>query len=162
MVATITDHQYLKNNCWHSYSQAWLSLSLPRDPRQKPQGPQAQAQAPRPPGPQASYPHAGKGAVRLLRRGWRLDMLAVTQSPAYCGLRRGAGGRRWTHQMGSWAWWTRWCHRQCSSSTCRAARERWRSCILSLAFAAPIGFVNIVTPDLPISRFGILHSPVID
>ena len=76
---------------------------------------------------------------------WRLDIVTVTQSPASCGLGREAGGRRSTHQIGSWAWWTRWCHRQCSSSSGRAARERWRSCTLSPAFAAPIGFPNIVT-----------------
>ena len=35
---------------------AWLSLPLPRDPRQKLPGPPAQVQAPRPPGPQAPRP----------------------------------------------------------------------------------------------------------
>ena len=46
-----------------------------------------------------------------------------------------------------------WCHRQCSSSMGIAARERWRLCIISPAFAALIGFANIVYPYLPNSRF---------
>ena len=41
MVATITDHHNLQNHCWHSKSQA--QLSLPQDPRQKPQAPGPQA-----------------------------------------------------------------------------------------------------------------------
>ena len=46
-----------------------------------------------------------------------------------------------------------WCHRQCPSSISIAARGPWRLCILSPAFAALIGFANIVYPYLPNSRF---------
>ena len=85
-----------------------------------------------------SYLHAGKGAVRLLSRMWRLDICVVTQSSAHCGYWSGAGWRQSTCKMGSCPCWTRWCTQKYCSSTGRAATALLRLYILSLAFAAAL------------------------